>query len=199
MPACLLPQYSSPAQPVLCPVQTVIALEAIHAAGYIHRDIKPDNLLLDAAGHMKLSDFGLCKPVDVSTLPAFAAAEGPAAAGAAGLPPSPSPRSQGEQLRHWQVRCGQGGGLGPVVKGGRAKSCDAAACRCHDCSKTLCTSTPTPAPPLPGLLHPPPSAGEPAQAGLLHCGHPRLHCPRGADEEGVWHGVRLVEPGGHCL
>lgn len=84
--------------------QTVIALEAIHAASYIHRDIKPDNLLLDAYGHMKLSDFGLCKPVDVSTLPAFAAAdaEGAAAAAAAGLPPSPSPRSQGEQLRHWQ-------------------------------------------------------------------------------------------------
>ncbi|KAL4418874.1 hypothetical protein ABPG77_002630 [Micractinium sp. CCAP 211/92] len=42
--------------------QTVISLEAIHTAGYIHRDIKPDNLLLDAFGHMKLSDFGLCKP-----------------------------------------------------------------------------------------------------------------------------------------
>nr|VDD51618.1 unnamed protein product [Brassica oleracea] len=31
-------------------------------------DIKPDNLLLDRSGHMKLSDFGLCKPLDCSVL-----------------------------------------------------------------------------------------------------------------------------------
>jgi len=44
--------------------QTILALETVHAANFIHRDIKPDNLLLDRDGHMKLSDFGLCKPVD---------------------------------------------------------------------------------------------------------------------------------------
>ena len=79
--------------------QTVIALEAVHSAGYIHRDIKPDNLLLDAGGHMKLSDFGLCKPVDVGTLPAFAAAGDAATLSTL---PSPSALSPEEQLRHWQ-------------------------------------------------------------------------------------------------
>ncbi|KAL3498670.1 hypothetical protein ACH5RR_041402 [Cinchona calisaya] len=48
--------------------QSVLAIESIHKHNYIHRDIKPDNLLLDKNGHMKLSDFGLCKPLDGRTL-----------------------------------------------------------------------------------------------------------------------------------
>merc|ERR1711981_482386 len=40
--------------------ETALAIQTIHKLGFIHRDIKPDNLLLDARGHVKLSDFGLC-------------------------------------------------------------------------------------------------------------------------------------------
>lgn len=40
--------------------ETALAIDSIHRLGFIHRDIKPDNLLLDARGHIKLSDFGLC-------------------------------------------------------------------------------------------------------------------------------------------
>ncbi|CAA3001717.1 serine threonine- kinase tricorner isoform X1 [Olea europaea subsp. europaea] len=48
--------------------QSVLAIESIHQHNYIHRDIKPDNLIFDKNGHMKLSDFGLCKPLDCRTL-----------------------------------------------------------------------------------------------------------------------------------
>ena len=33
----------------------------MHSLNYIHRDIKPDNIIIDKNGHIKLSDFGLCK------------------------------------------------------------------------------------------------------------------------------------------
>ncbi|EAU90471.2 AGC/NDR protein kinase [Coprinopsis cinerea okayama7 len=39
--------------------ECILAIEAVHNLGYIHRDIKPDNVLIDRNGHLKLSDFGL--------------------------------------------------------------------------------------------------------------------------------------------
>ena len=38
-----------------------LALHHIHTRGVIYRDMKPENVLLDARGHVKITDFGLSK------------------------------------------------------------------------------------------------------------------------------------------
>ncbi|XP_021565782.1 serine/threonine-protein kinase MRCK beta [Carlito syrichta] len=40
--------------------EMVLAIDSIHQLHYVHRDIKPDNVLLDVNGHIRLADFGSC-------------------------------------------------------------------------------------------------------------------------------------------
>jgi protein-serine/threonine kinase len=39
--------------------ECVLAIDSVHQLGFIHRDIKPDNILIDKDGHIRLTDFGL--------------------------------------------------------------------------------------------------------------------------------------------
>lgn len=40
--------------------EMILAIDSIHQLKYVHRDIKPDNVVLDANGHIRLADFGSC-------------------------------------------------------------------------------------------------------------------------------------------
>eukprot|EP01017_Pseudomicrothorax_dubius_P032796 TRINITY_DN4330_c0_g3_i4.p1 TRINITY_DN4330_c0_g3~~TRINITY_DN4330_c0_g3_i4.p1 ORF type:complete len:334 (-),score=98.66 TRINITY_DN4330_c0_g3_i4:378-1379(-) len=46
--------------------ELILAVASVHKMNYIHRDLKPDNILIDNHGHLKLSDFGLCKHADLN-------------------------------------------------------------------------------------------------------------------------------------
>ncbi|XP_042633924.1 serine/threonine-protein kinase MRCK alpha-like isoform X6 [Cyprinus carpio] len=40
--------------------EMVLAVDSVHQLHYVHRDIKPDNILMDMNGHIRLADFGSC-------------------------------------------------------------------------------------------------------------------------------------------
>ena len=51
-----------------CPIfqQICLGLEAAHTEGVVHRDLKPQNIMLDAAGRVWLMDFGLARSMELA-------------------------------------------------------------------------------------------------------------------------------------
>src|SRR5215469_6825549 len=53
----------APADALLIGEQVCLALSVAHQHGFLHRDIKPQNILLDRSGNVKLADFGIVRVV----------------------------------------------------------------------------------------------------------------------------------------
>ena len=123
-----------------------LALEHCHSLGIVHRDVKPDNLLVGADGHVKLADFGLSvagvvdraaalagggggeggsggddasaasEASSSSSAPCSPAPSSPSAAASASASPSPSPTMAATTTTAGAAAAAGSGGSGGTVK-----------------------------------------------------------------------------------